>query len=172
MDDHDDATNGVPVGPAVKVRRGARVILLNERDEICLFLHASREERYWILPGGGLDPGESWEAAAIRELWEETGLTDVALGPCVWTREKDGMLFGEWTRAVERYFLVRVAGPDVEISAANQLDYERAVYHEMRWWSVAALRASDDLVFPEGLADLLAPLVAGQLPETPVSLRR
>jgi ADP-ribose pyrophosphatase YjhB (NUDIX family) len=125
----------------VKIRRSARVILLNERDEVCLFLHLERDRRYWVLPGGGFDPGETWEAAASRELCEETGLAGVELGPCVWTREKEVVLFGEWTRGVERYFLARVS--DVEVSNANQLDYERAVYQEVRWWPVDAIRASN-----------------------------
>ena len=28
----------------------------------------------WSLPKGKLDPGESWEDCALREVWEETGL--------------------------------------------------------------------------------------------------
>lgn len=34
----------------------------------------TRWEGYWTLPGGGLNFGESPEAAAIREVEEETGL--------------------------------------------------------------------------------------------------
>ena len=28
----------------------------------------------WVLPGGHIDPGESLEECALRELWEETGV--------------------------------------------------------------------------------------------------
>ncbi|WP_166355995.1 NUDIX hydrolase [Phytoactinopolyspora limicola] len=36
----------------------------------------------WSLPKGKLDPGETWEEAAVREVLEETGL-QVTLGPFV-----------------------------------------------------------------------------------------
>lgn len=44
-------------------------LLLQERDE-----HAPVAPERWCLPGGGLEPGESPRAAAVRELAEETGL--------------------------------------------------------------------------------------------------
>lgn len=34
----------------------------------------------WTFPKGKLDPGETWEQAAVREVWEETGMVAV-LGP-------------------------------------------------------------------------------------------
>lgn len=111
----------------MKVRKSSRVILLNDQDEVCLFLHLERDRRYWILPGGEVDPGESWEAAAIRELWEETGLRDVVLGPRVWTREKVVMLFGEWTRGVERYFLARVEGAEVSKTPTSSITNGRCI---------------------------------------------
>ncbi len=49
------------------------------RDDRLLLLHEPREDR-WCLPKGHVDPGESLEAAAAREVREETGLDDVRLG--------------------------------------------------------------------------------------------
>ena len=37
---------------------------------------------FWLLPGGGVRPGESCEEASVREVPEVTGNQDVALGPC------------------------------------------------------------------------------------------
>jgi 8-oxo-dGTP diphosphatase len=46
-------------------------VVLRE-GKVCL-VHRSRYDD-WSLPKGKLDAGESFEAAALREVWEETGL--------------------------------------------------------------------------------------------------
>lgn len=53
-----------------EVNAAGGVVLRDER--ICL-VHRPRYDD-WTLPKGKLDPGESFEAAALREVWEETGL--------------------------------------------------------------------------------------------------
>lgn len=161
------------------IRESARLVLINTHNEIFLFQHQDREgtdqdiagpRRYWVMPGGGVEPGETWEQAAMRELWEETGIEGVPLGPWVWSRQKDVVFFGQPTRGVERYYLMRV-GP-VAIHAGNQLEHEREIYQEARWWPLAEITASDEIFFPEGLADLLVPLLAGEIPAEPVMLTR
>ena len=47
------------------------VVFSADRTRVLL---VKREDfRIWTLPGGGVEPGESWEGAAIRETFEETG---------------------------------------------------------------------------------------------------
>jgi 8-oxo-dGTP pyrophosphatase MutT (NUDIX family) len=149
-------------------RESARLVMLDEHDRIFLFRHQDRLRTYWVTPGGGVEPGESWEEAALRELGEETGISGVPLDGWIWSREKDGLIGNEPVRAVERYYLVR-AEPEM-VHTRNQLAYEREVYQQYRWWSVDELRTSNETAYPAGLADLLERLIDEGVPVKPMSL--
>ena len=72
-----------------------------------------------LLPGGGIDPGESPSQALHREVWEETGWrigTPRKLGNFV----RYGWLpdYGFWARKIQHVFLarpIRELGPPVEV---------------------------------------------------------
>lgn len=56
--------------------RVSAAVLRNGGREILLVQHRRKDgTSYWQLPGGGVNPGETLEAAVLRELQEETGLT-------------------------------------------------------------------------------------------------
>ena len=60
---------------AEKIRPRVRVSgILIEDDRILLIEHTKNNRKYWLVPGGGVDWGESAAEALIREFKEETSL--------------------------------------------------------------------------------------------------
>ena len=49
-------------------------VVIPHDDQILLVRHRKGEKTYWMLPGGGLDFGETFASCAEREVLEETGL--------------------------------------------------------------------------------------------------
>jgi 8-oxo-dGTP pyrophosphatase MutT (NUDIX family) len=140
-------------------RLAARVLLVDEQDRV-LLIHGRDPGRpdlpsWWITPGGGLDDGETRADAARRELLEETGLRVGDLGRVVLTRSVEFEFDGEWFAQDEVFYLVRVESLAVGLDTSGWNDIERRALTELRWWTMPELAATTELVFPEGLTELL-----------------
>ena len=153
-------------------RRGARVLLLDDADRILLARghDVDQPERsWWFTIGGGVAVALTGVDAALREVREETGILldpGALVGP-VYTRSAIFDFYRQHCRQDEVLFLARVddasggGGDAGTLSRDGWTDVELDVVDEMRWWSLDDLRGVEIEVFPEGLPDLVTPLLGG-----------
>ena len=153
------------------VRPTSRVILLDPNERVLLILATvtvGRDhgpESFWHMPGGLVEPGETYEQAGSRECAEETGIRNISVGPCVWHRRHVAQWHGRWYDWRERYFLART--DQSRTTARGMEGPELEEFREHRWWSVDEVRQADETFVPGRLASLLPPLVAGEVPDEP-----
>ncbi len=151
------------VGPIS--RTAGRVLLLDEAGRVLLiesYVDVGTASTHWITPGGGAEPGESPADAAERELLEETGVR-VELGDAEAVHvDRESFTFnGRVYEQANHYFVVRLAaGTPLVVAGVDEV--EQSVLVGERWWTSAELRATAEVVYPVGLADLVESLVSGE----------
>ncbi|QRM34750.1 NUDIX hydrolase [Microvirga sp. VF16] len=141
-------------------RPSARLLVLDPTGRVLLFRFSYQRgalvgQSYWATPGGGLEEGETFEQAAIRELREETGLHVDAMGPEVESREFVLQLpDGEHVMAHERFFVVQTEHTDLSRNGWTSEEHEVMADH--RWWSISELAQTSETIWPDNLPDILS----------------
>lgn len=146
--------------PAPKRRRSARVILLSPAGEVLLISfrvpRSDGEFAFWATPGGEVEEGEEYVAAAQRELREELELTVELQGP-VHLSEVEFEHNGVLTRSTDVFFLGKCEREAPRLRPFTQ--EERAVIQSSRWWTLDEIDTTPENVFPEALSAIVAPFL-------------
>jgi len=150
----------------MRERPTVRVLLIAPDKRILLFrFHDPRLSGatvFWATVGGGIDPGESVAAAALREIREETGLADVTLGPTVWQDDHVIAIDQEPVLFRETYIVAFAAITTLTVD--RWTDLEREVIREMRWFTAGEITTCTEQVYPEILAEWLPDILGERYP--------
>ena len=69
------------------LRNGVGIVVINKDNKIFVARRIDNPKKFWQMPQGGVDKGESFLKAAYRELEEETSIKNVDL-----IKELDGYI--------------------------------------------------------------------------------
>ena len=138
-------------------RASSRVLLIDPSGAALMFLQYGKSHSVpprWITPGGGVDPGESHDQAAIREVFEETGLRLESV-PAAFLDEdfEPDQRWHPYQRGHWAWYDVRVDRFDSVRDGWT--DEERSDVVEWRWMTADELAVEIHDVEPETLPAML-----------------
>ena len=130
------------------LRTGVGIVVLNKKNQIFLAKRIDNPKNFWQMPQGGVDKGEDFYAAAVRELEEETSIKTVKL-----IKEIDGLTTyflpdhlvgiiwkGKYKGQKQKWFIVRFQGEEDEIN----INTKRPEFLDWKWVNVENL--TDEIV--------------------------
>ena len=106
------------------LRKGVGIVLLNNENKVFVAKRIDNPKNFWQMPQGGINEGEDYYEAALRELKEETSVASVE-----YIKEIDkkltyilpdhliGIIWrGKFKGQIQKWFVMRFIGNDSEIN--------------------------------------------------------
>ena len=119
------------------LRSGVGIVVLNKKNKVFVAKRIDNPKKFWQMPQGGVDLGEDYLTAALRELEEETSITSVEL-----IKELDGLIAyelpqhllgiiwkGKYRGQEQKWFVVKFLGEDNEINIKTK----NPEFSEWKW---------------------------------------
>ena len=146
-------------GDACLIQRTAiRGILLHRSSRSVLMINGmvpDTGEDLWMMPGGGLEQGETDHECLRREVFEETGLVVHPSQPLTpeptWVRRHQFVFRGDRYDQTERYYLIAVDQFEPTI-AHNPAQHELDTFLGFRWWAENEINEARATFVPHKLA--------------------
>ena len=106
------------------LRSGVGIILLNKENKVFVAKRIDNPKNFWQMPQGGIDKGEDFYTAALRELKEETSITSIQLikeieGNFTYILPDNliGIIWkGKFKGQKQKWFIMRFTGDKSEIN--------------------------------------------------------
>jgi putative (di)nucleoside polyphosphate hydrolase len=115
---------------ALPYRPCVGIMLVNGAGRVFVGQRRDNNQAAWQMPQGGIDPGEDVRTAAMRELWEETGVTADLVRieaqtadpiPYDLPPELVGKFWGgKYRGQAQTWVLMRYLGTDQQVNIATQ----------------------------------------------------
>ena len=128
---------------------GVRVIIFDDKKRILLVKQSHEGRDIWLVPGGGIEDGESAAQAAVREVREETGL-DIEVLRMIWHVEE----VSERGQRFVNFFTARITGGTLELGADPEFDEDHQVLREVRFMTRDEVQNIEN-IYPEYLRNEL-----------------
>ena len=106
------------------LRSGVGIVLLNKKNKVFVAKRIDNPKNFWQMPQGGVDKGENYYQAALRELKEETSIVSVELikkidNKLTYILPKNliGIIWkGKFKGQIQKWFIMRFVGKESEIN--------------------------------------------------------
>uniref|UniRef100_A0A2A4Z3H6 Nudix hydrolase domain-containing protein n=1 Tax=OCS116 cluster bacterium TaxID=2030921 RepID=A0A2A4Z3H6_9PROT len=167
----------------MRLRKSVRLLILNHKNETLLSRYEGldihepgfdRLDSHWEVIGGGIDKGETLLQAAMREAYEESGLTadDLNVGPIIWQGQNEVVYNGEHLAAHHTYMLAHLTR---EIAADDIIpqgltEEELGFMVGFKWWSADELKITKENIIPSALRREFPKIIKGVIPNPPLTL--